>query len=268
MAQAQSISFSPETFTEGGFLDDVDVEIMDAKFMLYDYQGKSERGAVPVLHMGLKKATDGEVQDQYWSVGDADSWQPTTDGKGLIPIKGQAGLNKNTRAAMLFSSLVDSGLDVGVLEAGDISLLIGYTGHIVQVPAPVFGNDSGKDAKGRQKTFPIFTTIEEPKEAKGKGGGRGKAAPKGKGKTTTKAAKGSDEGSDDGDVVDAAVSLIMELLAEADGGPVAKKALAPSAYQKLRSNPNKAEVAKLLLDDAFLGDEDHPWTMDGNELSM
>jgi hypothetical protein len=109
------VSMRPSTFTQGGLIDDVDVEITRARFSLYDYEGKSDE---PALVLGLTvKEADGNEHFQAYSAGDKAYFVPNEDpkdednnGKYLVKVGDRDALNGGTNAALLINSMINAGV--------------------------------------------------------------------------------------------------------------------------------------------------------------
>jgi hypothetical protein len=248
---SESISLRPSTYTEGSIFNDIDFEVIVAKFAMYDYGGKSDRGPAPAIVLDLDVGSDKPIS-QAWSVGKAADWMPSEDGKRLLAIGKQKALNTSSNAAMLLTSMVNAGLPEDMLGE-DIGVLVGLRGHMDRIPSP---KKRGDLKEGKEDTVLLVTSISSLP-------GEKKAAAKGKG---GKAAAAKEEASPSKDEEDA-VNAVIEVLSE-EPGPVPKKALATKLLPKIMTFPNKTAVLKLAVNDEFLSGADRPWVYSGGELSL
>ena len=98
------IGLGPSSFVEGtGLISDVDAVFSEVEFVLWDYNGKIPEPA-PALKVLLE--VEGEGVEQYWSAGSAKEFLPSDDGKMLLPVGSQTGLNKNSNVVQLIMSLI------------------------------------------------------------------------------------------------------------------------------------------------------------------
>ena len=82
------ISLSPDDATQGGLIDDIDVEITDAATCEWDYNGQQEAG--PALAIEFTDP-NGATHAQYYSAGKAIDWSPTENGEGFQAVSGKQG---------------------------------------------------------------------------------------------------------------------------------------------------------------------------------
>ena len=261
------VSLNPETFVEGGLLDDADVEFKSAAFELWDYQGKSPVSA-PALKLGME-LEGGDTFEQYYSMGNANDWMPSEDGKSLMAVGSATGIRKSTNGSMFLSSLVNAGFPASKL-GDDISVIVGTKAHMIQKAQPkragIEGGDKRKGADGKEydRTLLVVESIKElpkgvGKLAAGAGAGKGKAAA-GKGKAAADA--GEAEG---GGAEDVAVSAVLQLLSDS---PVLEKTKLPAEVFKIvKGSPDQAAVLKLVFSDDFLGADGRPWNYSDGVVS-
>lgn len=222
--QGNVISFDPDTFTSGGLFDDEDAIVKTSMFTEYDFNGKSDPRTC--LYLALETRNGDEVE-QYWSVGDPDTFWPNETGKGLISTK-QA-LNNSSNYAILLANMFAQGFPKEKLALGDAGLFEGLDAHWMRVPPPKKrGNRTpGQDGKVREDLVLVPSQIHSlpwDKPAKGKG--------KTAGKTSTSAATVSQSadngngaaGDDDADEMISVMAVIQALAA--NGGPIARNKLA------------------------------------------
>ena len=146
----------------GGILNDVNAEILDAKFIMWDYRGRTEYPKTPALMIKYKDESkpvgDPHIEsEQAYTVGAAERFAITDDGKSIEPVAPATGITKTSNCGILFTSLLDSGLDPGVIDE-DISGLIGLRVHLISFAPKRAGFDQ-KNEKGYDKTLPIVDAI-------------------------------------------------------------------------------------------------------------
>lgn len=127
---------NPKNASEGGFFDDFDGTIVAAKFARTDYAGK-RTDKVPVLQLTFKNEDEDDAKpfENSYSLGKAEDWAPSEDGKKLLAIGGKA-MNANTNAMILFKHFETIGVPEEVLDACDenIGALVGLKAHWNIVP--------------------------------------------------------------------------------------------------------------------------------------
>lgn len=247
----------------GGLLDDADVTIVEARFVMFDYSGKTQ--PVPAIRLKLDSMDGTDPVDQYWSVGKAVDWMPSDDGKELIPIGKLLQLKTGSNGLLLLASAVNAGMPENKLGE-DISVLEGMECHVNRVAAPV---RKGLDQKEGTTVLAITKIHKLPwekdaakEEKKGKKASR---SSKGKNKATEKSKSNAD--------IDAlATEFILGVLADdetmkgfPDGIPKAK--LAPEAFATLSSDdPNRSAIVRKVFEDEFLNAG--PWSYTAGKITM
>lgn len=232
------ISLSPDDATQGGLIDDIDVEITDAATCEWDYNGQQEAG--PALAIEFTDP-NGATHAQYYSAGKAIDWSPTENGEGFQAVSGKTGFNNSTNLMKFFTSLVEAGYPKESLAAGNVKVLIGLKCHINQVVQERKGLvRTGKNAD-RPTTALLVTKIHSLPGADTKSAS--KAA------TTTKAAVGGKANgkaaptpaADVNDEIDTTLTeKILEALAETD--PLPKKSLLQIASAAFKGTPSHAKA--------------------------
>lgn len=260
------VNLNPEGFTQGGLLDDVTAEILEAKFAMFDYNGAAP--PTPAIYAKLS-SEDGEAE-QYWSVGSAKDWEPSKDGKTLEPLGSASTLRLSSNGAIFLKNLVDAGFDSEKLEPGDITVLTGLVAHFIRVPAPKRGikKEPREDGKQFEDTVLVVDQIiSMPGEKKKTPPAKGKPAaakPSG-GKAKPKAAAEESSGADG--IEAEAIEYVLGKLAEA-GEPIPKKTLTTQAFKDLEDNANRQKIVQLVFADAFLGGDGVPWSFEDGMVSM
>lgn len=254
----------PSGFSEGGgLLDDVNATIKEARFEIFDYQGKGT--PAPSLRINLT-LEDGSEASQNWSCGKAQDWQPSEDGKKLVAIGRATALNRQSNVALLLESIVNSGFPEDKI-GDEITVFEGMEAHFIRVPAPERkGIAKRTDAQGNVIEQTILTVDKinklpwEKKAAAPKGAAKAAAAP-----AKGAPAKAAPAAAAAGDLTEVASNAIVEILAENPEG-IAKAQLPALLFKKLATHPQKAQVLQVAFKDDFLSSGS--WTYEGGKLSL
>lgn len=276
MAKSNVVSLNPDSFQEGGLIQDVNVVIKEAQFCLWDYDGKQAESS---LMLGTV-LTDEEGKDhtQYFSAGDKQYFAPDDTGNHLVPIGDKTALNRNTNCAIFLASLVQAGFPVDKLETG-VHSLVGTVVHIIRVPAPKRSGliRTGPNAQKEQTILEVDKIVSMPGVGGGAGGkktglGASSSRPPGRvnGGMTSNVATGNvatgNVAAGDPEVDALANETLIGILAEA-GGQVQKKALPVAANKALAGNPMRGKVVARIFDDAFLSSAEGI-TYDGATITL
>lgn len=168
-----ALSLRPSTFSAGGLIDDIDVEIVRARFVQYDFEGKSDEPKLCIL--GVMKDNDGNEHPQYWSAGDLQFFVPSEDPKNedlngitCVQVGQKTALNGGTNAALFLNSLVQVGFPEDQLDAGDLRVLEGVKVHVNRVPQPKRNNLPKKTGQSDRDPMVLIATalIAMPGESK------------------------------------------------------------------------------------------------------
>jgi len=162
-----------DDYVQGGLIDDVDVEIVSLRAVMYDYGGDLTDKVLAVCAM-LKELKSGEISDCHYSAGTG--FVPSADGTGFVPVEesGRTALTRGTNWHIFHKSLHENGgLPANKLrEPGGLSLLDGAVIHIKRVPEPERSGLGVRPTKreGQTRTIPICfgPALRWPWEAKGK----------------------------------------------------------------------------------------------------
>jgi hypothetical protein len=260
----QGASLRPGDFAQGGgMIDDVDLTVKQARFVLWDYDGKV---ANPTLALKLDlEDDDGVVHEQYYSAGDPKHFVPSNDGTRAVPTGTKSALSGSSNMFLLIASLTDSGFPEDQLS-DDVSVFDGLRGHFIRVPQPKrTGLPTQPGADTRDKTVLVMNKLiampgatVKGKKAAGKPNGQGgkAAAPAASAAATT-------------DLDEKAQDVVMSVLADRDGS-VAKKDIASAAFKAASDvdAKTKAQIAKLVYTDEFLNADGRPWSYDGTTISL
>ena len=270
------VSLKPSSFTKGGLVDDVDVTITGAQFVMWSYE-RADIPEVPALKLDLQTET-GDVVDQYLSAGDAKYFVPSEDGSELVAVGSRTTLNDNSNMALFMRSLIEVGFDETRIE-DDISVLCGVQVHVRRVEQPARAGivqPVGEGQEARKRTVLTVTQIiscpwDEPEEKPAEKAAPAKAAPK-KAKAKAKTAKAEPAEAPDGSD-EVLTSIVQDILGNSDGQPIQKAELVQRVYQqavarKLDRESQKT-VTRRVYQDEFLvnGMAQGLWFIDGDTVS-
>jgi hypothetical protein len=159
------VSLNPDNASQGGLIDDIDVEITDALAVLWDYNGQQAAG--PAMAVEYTDVNGGQ-HIQYYSCGKSEDWMPHESGEGFVPVSGKTGFNNNTNINMLMDSLVKAGFPKESLT-GNVKVIVGTRCHVKQQITERAGLvRTGKNAQRPPSTL-LVTQIHQLPE--GVGGG-------------------------------------------------------------------------------------------------
>lgn len=245
------LSLRPSTFSQGGgLIDDVDVEIVRARFVSYDYDGKADKSALCLF--ALLKDAEGTEHAQYYSAGDLAYFVPSEDPKNedlngisVVQVGEKTSLNGGTNAALFLNSLVQAGFPEDKLDSGDIRELEGLVAHVNRVPQP---KRSGLPARqganaDRQPMVLLVTSIKTlPGEQAAKGKSKGE---------TAKASGGSAKPS--GAPVEELVGEMIGLFASKGVTSMKKVEISRGLFSTIdKANPNKNKLISMASKDDVL----------------
>jgi hypothetical protein len=249
------ISLRPSSFTAGGgLIDDADVEITKARFVQYDFEGKSENG--PSLCLMLVLA-DTEKNDhvQYFSAGNLAYFVPSEDPKNpdlngitIVKVGDKESLNGGTNTAIMLNSLVQAGFPEDKMDAGDVRVLEGLVGHVNRVPQPKRSNIAKKEGQ-RDPMVLVFTKIlSMPGEQKKGAAAKTTAAAKSASATaTTASTNGSDE------LVEELTGELIGLFAAKGVSELKKVEISKGLFGTIdKTNPNKNKLISMAAKDDVL----------------
>lgn len=281
--QEQYVSLNPDDAVAGGFMSDVDADIVKARFEETTYGGAS--APTCALIIGFQKADDTEVREQIYSCGPLSKYTPSEDGTRLVPQSGQKGLSKQSNAYQLLASLVNAGWpktgDRGL--AMDISIIEGSNVHLDEITiAREFKDQPEKKAKPiavvtKINAFP-WDASKQSAGGPGKPKGAKAAAPTQKASAGAKApaAPAASTGADAA-VIDAfAKGVVLDEVIAAKGA-VGKAKLVQAGFKaKYGDGDGQVPVAKKPLvvqklgADSFLnaGAAEGLWAYDGTQVTQ
>ncbi len=240
------VSLSPDDATQGGLIDDIDVEVIDAATCEWDYNGQQPAGPAVAIQF---QDPNGATHDQYYSAGKAEDWAPTESGEGFVAVSGKTGFNNSTNLMKFFTSLVEAGFPKEILAQGNVKAIIGLKCHVNQVVQERKGLiRTGKNAD-RPTTCLLVSKIHSLP------GADTAKPPVGKGKPASTVAKGGKPNgaatSDAASEIDTVLTeKLIEALAETD--PLPKKALLQIASAAFKGTPNHSKAIARTNDAVFL----------------
>jgi hypothetical protein len=233
---------SPETFTSGGLINDIDVTFTDAQTTTWDMNGAVSPDT-PFLAVEMTDG-NGAAHIQYYSAGKPEDWQPEESGEGFVSNSGKTGVNSTTNLGMFLSSLVDAGFPTEMLADGNLKAVIGTQAHVLQKVLERQGLvRTGKNASRPNQVLLVSKIIALPGAGAGAGAGvggtKGKAVqPKaGAGASASKTVSGKPNGqaananvSADGDALANSVYKALRLHLAATGEPIPVKDMPKVTY--------------------------------------
>ena len=265
------VSLNPSDFVEGGgLLNDVDVIVKQARFTIFDYDGKAD--PVPALEI-MFDTGDKELIKQCWSMGKVTDWQPSKDGHKLVPIGKATGIVRTSNGGMFFESMVNAGVPADLLSDGDISKIEGMELHVIRVDVKREGLQL-REGQRQPQVLIVDKLISLPGgEKSGKGTSkRGKAATPAVAKAASPATTPVTSSSASTDDETIAVEAVQGVLA-ANDGEITRSALLKQVLAFVQDKTGDTTLAKritkLAYDNAFLDADGRPWMYaDGVLTSM
>jgi len=224
---AKHPSFSE--FAKGTVLSEADVEIIAAKCTWFDYRGK--RDAVPAVQIDFK-ASNGEVYEQFYKVGEDADYKPTTDGKQFDLLTDREKIHERSKFGIFMEAFFKAGFPRNRVNNSDIGFMVGTRGHVHQEVVKYTGG--GDIADSNVLVFDKVTGLP----------GEGRAA------------TGSSGTADDSDEAVMATEILKGILKENDGS-IERKSLLPKVirdetYKGLEPKGLKTAVLNLIKTDEFI----------------
>jgi len=255
------VSINPEDFSEGGILNDVDVEFLKLRFLSGEeaVEQTDSMGTYTDVEETLFVAANLKHQDgdgwEYWSAGKLEYFEPSKDGKRAIPVGNAERLSKSCNAYILLASIIDCGFPRDEF-VDDLSVVDGMLAHLFRAEQPKRAGLGGDD--GRTRTvLTVDKILDESPVGTGK---------KGK-KASGKAKAEETESGEDFDEI--AADTIVKILTDADGGPVKRTSVVGRMLKILKkSHPDDFKaIIQATNEEGFfenLDDVDY----DGKELTI
>lgn len=225
------VSFNPDTFTKGGLIQDVDVEIIGGRCTLEPPEGYTQRDRI-FVELDLKVLDTDEEVTQHWSAGKNTDFTPSADGDEMVTTGSRSALNDNSNWSLFTSNLVNCQFPKDRLNTGKVSALIGTQIHVVRIPAPEREGLAGaKKDEGRKQTILVPNKLIKLPGEKSK-------ATRGKGKPDSAASAPSEAAAApaDMDVESEALMAVSEIVAEA-GKPIPLPMLKAQVLRKHMKTP-------------------------------
>lgn len=269
--EAAGSLFDPDTFGAGGFLDDVDVEIIAASVVTGADTPMKDTDAVgqTFIKTIYKQLADdaAEDRDEYYAVGPIDKFTPSKDGSRVVYEVGTK-MNKGRKAAMLMASLLNAGLNKTALPSdGSVAFLVGLKGHVNAVPMPERTQKAGgvtgdKKKENRPATCVIFTKLYDEKTAPKAGAKKQVVNGSAGAPTSAPAAAAAPQAAaaGGGEVEAETVNCVMTIIMEK--GAAQKRLLPTELMQRIADVKVRTAAFKLIGDNAWLGGADRPWSFD------
>ena len=266
MATEQTtVSIRPSDFGHGGgLIDDVDALIKEARWVVYDFNGKTADTVCAHVVYTVSGDSGSEDHDSYYSIGKegSKSFIPNKDGKSLRKIGSKDSLSDGCNFYQFISSVVNAGYDENKIDGSDISFLDGLNVHVKREAQPERKGIAKDPTDTREKTVLCISKIYDAKGAgKGKPAAAGTSKPAAAGK-----ANGSAAAADE--ALDAkAADAVLTALGEA-GGTLTKPKLSQALFAALKGDPDQNKVVTLAFKNDFLMAEGRPWSFNGTEVSL
>lgn len=269
MAQ-KGLSLRPDTFSKGGMPSLIKGRITEAKFLSFDFNGKSD--PKPCLMLGIEDVHDPELTyEQHYTAGNPANFEPSEDGNFLCPTHEDVALSNRSNLGALLNAFVAAGFPEDKLEGGDArefkDMVVLFTKRLPE------GREAQGDNPDAGKLYLPETIIAMPGESM-PDSGDGKKAKAAGGKKKAKAApsKKAEDNGDSGDDPEAvAQAAVLEILGAAEGTLPKKELFAPiTKHEAIKglAKDVKASVLKLAVSDEWLGHADRPWTYEDGVLSL
>ena len=264
MSEQQYVSINPDTFVQGGLIDDVDAILTSVRFTEFDYEGKSDK----VLALKVAFTTpDGEAHEQYYSAGDLKRFRPTDDGKHIVPVAGATCLVVSSNASQFLTSVANAGFPKNKMDR-DISVLDGTGVHLRRIAQAERKGLAKKEGDDKQKTILVVEKIlfqpgEKPTFVVGTGTSVAKGAPSGAGKSVGAPAGAASAPQASAEAIDEKTTgYVLQVLTE-NGGAFNKTTL-PNALFKLLAaakDPDQSKVLNTAFKPEWIGSSDRPWKL-------
>lgn len=264
--EATGSLFDPEGFGAGGFLDDVDCVISEARVVTGLDTPMKDTDAADGCFVKVVYDPDGEDQgprEEYYSLGKLDKFTPSKDNKRVVYEVGTK-INKSSKSALFFAGLINAGFPKAKLPSdGDVTFLEGLHVHVNNVPMPEFKGKSKRD-DGKDKKYPpsvvLVTKILEDKAGQRKAT---RAASGPVAKPNSKVSETTAAGSANEEAEMATTMAILEIVKEK--GMASKRLLPTEMMERITDAKLRTVAFKLIGDMSWLGGEDRPWSFDAGK---
>jgi hypothetical protein len=274
------LSLRPSTFTQGSLLDDIDAEVVRARFVQYDFEGKAENN--PTCILLVLKDGEGHESGQYWSAGDPAYFVPSEDPKNedlngitLVQVGDKTSLNGGTNAALMLNSLVQAGFPEDKLDSGDLRALEGMVAHWNRVPQPKRSNMAARPGQASDRTPMVLIATQiktmpgEAKPAKAAGKPNGAVAAPRPAATGTKASAAPSAATPPSEeMVTELQGELVALFADKGVSEMKKAEIARNLFGTIdKANPNRNKLISMAAKDEVLKGLDG-FTYNGSVLAQ
>ncbi len=242
MGTAKHASMSE--FAKGMVISEADVVVTGACFEMWDYGGKRSE-STPAFHLTLK-TTNGDVHEQFYSVGTANDYAPSKDGRALDILGDREKIHEQSNFAMFMNAFFKAGFPITRMNNDDIGCVVGTQGHVKQEAV----KRTGGNVKAETSLLVFDKITGLPGESKSGGSSAGASA-------------GGD------DIAQEATQLMLEILSEA--GTIERKALLPKViksdtYKTMDKNTKTAVLNLIKTDEFVLGGAD--WSVKDGVVTL
>lgn len=238
MADIEYLDLDPDTFVHStGMIPEGDYDIADAKFAMWDYNGK-QPVAVPALAVEFKTGDQSHVQ--WYSAGDPRNLKPSADGKRLEKLGAVAGLNDGTNLAQFLTALMRAGFD-RQRATRDVTSLIGL--KVTVVHEPTKEREIGGQTKKAGTMAVIGKILSDTTDKETKTKGKASAAAKAK-------ANGADT---DAGIGSKTAHVLVGVLKAADNHELDKKGLSSAFFRQVPgTDPDRSKMMNLIIQETYL----------------
>jgi len=259
------VSLNPSSYVSAGLINDVDAEILDAEFQMWNYPENPMPAEALFVMMVLKNLDDEQapVSEARWKAGAG--FKPNEDGSRPVPTGSGTFMHSGTNWDSFVNSLItNGGLPPDKLdEPAGIKALKGTKLHIVRIPEPERAGLAARKDGRKREIYHCTKVISWPWD---KAGAKKPAAAKAK---PAAGAAPVGETAGDTDINTVAATLLKAILEKA-GGPVKLAEAKMDVFRQTASmglsKEGRAGLLKLLSDEAWLvGNSFMP---DGDEVTL
>lgn len=232
---SETASIKPSEMVEGGAVPvDQNLQVKEARFVLFDYQGK----APPTTSARLVLVNDEGVEyTQHYSAADPTRFVPSQDGKGLVAVGTGQALSKSSNFFILMNNLVSAGFPENKL-GNDISVLANLYAYWIGVPEPKrTGLARTAEQTERERVILCPSQIHNLPWEK-------KTAKPGKPTSQPTSQPGAEQ-PQASDVSAATIEFISSVVGEA--GSISRQDLAVRVFKDLADNPDRDAIATLVF---------------------
>lgn len=236
--------------TEGGGIEGALATIAEIGFVEeFTYGGRHKDKPAAALRVVFDIPGVGDKPwEQHYSVGPSDKYEVVDDGDGIRSTGKQVGLNKKSPAYFFFEHVEKAAEEASIdldellpeIEGEDVQSVRPLEGRTVKLTNAKYETVGGDTKEG------IFIGSFEEDEAPAKSNG--------------KSSKTSSKKSSSDDIEAKTIAAISELIEEHTS--VKKGDLANLVLAANKKDPDVKAMMNLCFKDAFVADEDRPWSFD------